>query len=70
MKTKKEWSQPKLIILLRELSAERLLDGCKGTGGASPNSQDWNCLYGVAGGWPEGEPGSTRCIGCESAGNS
>jgi hypothetical protein len=63
------WSTPRLIVLVREFPPERLLSGCKGTSGSSPNSQDWNCLYGAAG-WPEGEPGSTRCLGCWSAGDS
>lgn len=41
--SKKPWSQPRLVVLVRGTSEESVLQTCKGGAGASRNTADTGC---------------------------
>ena len=45
---KKEWSEPKLIVLVRSKPEEAVLSACKGTVSVDPSSESGICYFSCA----------------------
>jgi hypothetical protein len=55
METKKEWTTPELIVLVRSNPEEAVLTACKGTSSGMSNNADSYCM------WQDG-----NCGACEA----
>lgn len=50
-KDKKEWRKPELIVLLRNMPEEAVLQSCKFSSGAGPIADELGCDGGTAAGY-------------------